>query len=72
MSNKSIKIAGFSEGNIGVRIEIDNFGLDVLSIKGKYTNQGKSYIVTGKYKMPIIIKTFLGGSYCMKNNIIIK
>ena len=61
MSNKSIKIAGFREGNSGVRIEIDNFGLDVLSIKGKYTNQGKSYIVTARYKMPIVIKTFIGG-----------
>jgi len=60
MSNKSIKIAGFREGNSGVRIEIDNFGLDVLSIKGKYTNQGKSYIVTARYKMPIVIKTFTG------------
>ena len=39
MSNKKIKIAGFSEGSIGVRIEIDNLGLDVLSIKGKYSNQ---------------------------------
>lgn len=61
MSNKSIKIAGFREGNSGVRIEIDNFGLDVLSIKGKYTNQGKSYLVTARYKMPIVIKTFIGG-----------
>ena len=61
MRDKSIKIAGFSEGNIGVRIEIDNLGLDVLSIKGKYTNQGKSYIVTARYKMPIIIKTFISG-----------
>ena len=60
-SNKSIKIAGFSEGSIGVRIEIDNLGLDVLSIKGKYANQGKSYVVTARYKMPIVIKTFLSG-----------
>ena len=60
-SNKSIKIAGFSERSIGVRIEIDNLGLDVLSIKGKYANQGKSYVVTARYKMPIVIKTFLSG-----------
>ena len=60
-SNKSIKIAGFSEESIGVRIEIDNLGLDVLSIKGKYANQGKSYVVTARYKMPIVIKTFLSG-----------
>ena len=60
-SNKSIKIAGFSEESIGVRIEIDNLGLDVLSIKGKYANQEKSYIVTARYKMPIVIKTFLSG-----------
>ena len=61
MSNKSIKIAGFREGSTGVRIEIDNLGLDVLSIKGKYANQGKSYVVTARYKMPIIIKTFISG-----------
>ena len=61
MSNKSIKIAGFSEENSGVRIEIDNLGLHVLSIKGKYANQGKSYIVTARYKMPIVIKTFMSG-----------
>ena len=34
MSNKSIKVAGFSEGNSGVRIEMDNLGLDIVSIKG--------------------------------------
>ena len=67
MSNKSIKIAGFNEGNSGVRIEIDNLGLDVLSIKGKYTNQGKSYVVTARYKMPIIIKTFIGGQLLHEN-----
>ena len=61
MSNKSIKIAGFSEGNSGVRIEIDNLGLEVISIKGKYANQGKSYVVTARYKMPIVIKTFISG-----------
>ena len=61
MSNKSIKIAGFSEENSGVRIEIDNLGLEVISIKGKYTNQGKSYVVTARYKMPIVIKTFISG-----------
>ena len=61
MSNKSINISGFSEGNSGVRIEMDNLGLDVVSIKGRYTNQGKSYVVTARYKMPIIIKTFIGG-----------
>ncbi|MFL2589883.1 MAG: hypothetical protein ACJ0QS_07465 [Parvicellaceae bacterium] len=61
MSNKSIKIAGFSEENSGVRIEIDNLGLEVISIKGKYANQGKSYVVTARYKMPIVIKTFISG-----------
>lgn len=61
MSNKSIKIAGFSEENSGVRIEIDNLGLEVISIKGKYANQGKSYVVTARYKMPIVIKTFMSG-----------
>ena len=61
MSNKSIKIAGFIEENSGVRIEIDNLGLEVISIKGKYANQGKSYVVTARYKMPIVIKTFISG-----------
>ena len=67
MSNKSIKIAGFSEENSGVRIEIDNLGLHVLSIKGKYANQGKSYVVTARYKMPIVIKTFMSGELLHQN-----
>ena len=61
MNNKSVSIAGFSKGDIGVKIEVDNLGLDVFSIKGKYTNQGKSYVVTARYKMPITIKTSLNG-----------
>ena len=67
MSNKSIKIAGFSEENSGVRIEIDNLGLEVISIKGKYANQGKSYVVTARYKMPIVIKTFMSGELLHQN-----
>ena len=61
LNNKGVNIAGFSRGSIGVKIEIDNLGFDVFSIKGNYSNQGKSYIVTARYKMPIIIKTSLNG-----------
>ena len=61
LNNKGVNIAGFSKGSFGVKIEIDNLGLDVFSIKGNYSNQGKSYIVTARYKMPIIIKTSLNG-----------
>lgn len=61
LNNKGVNIAGFSKGSFGVKIEIDNLGFDVFSIKGNYSNQGKSYIVTARYKMPIIIKTSLNG-----------
>ena len=41
--SKTIKIDGFSIGNTGIEIEIDNLGLEILSIKGKYASQNKSY-----------------------------
>jgi len=62
LMSKTVNIAGYSNGNSGIEIEIDNLGLEILSVKGKYTAQNKSYIVTAKYKMPVIIKTSFNGN----------
>ena len=62
LMSKTVNIAGYSNGNSGIEIEIDNLGLEILSIKGKYAAQNKSYIVTAKYKMPVIIKTSFNGN----------
>ena len=61
LMSKTINIAGFSSGNAGIEIEIDNLGLEILSIKGRYTQQNKSYVVTVRYKMPVVIKTSYNG-----------
>tara|TARA_X000000950_G_scaffold287234_1_gene398770 strand:- start:3373 stop:4578 length:1206 start_codon:yes stop_codon:yes gene_type:complete len=61
LMSKNINIAGFNKGNSGVEIEIDNLGLEILSIKGKYAAQKKSYFTTARYKMPIVIKTSYNG-----------
>ena len=62
LMSKTVNIAGYSNGNSGIEIEIDNLGLEILSVKGKYAAQNKSYIVTAKYKMPVIIKTSFNGN----------
>ena len=65
--SKTINIDGYSNGNTGIEIEIDNLGLEILSIKGKYAAQNKSYIVTVRYKMPIIIKASYNGEVLVQN-----
>ena len=59
--SKTINIAGFSNGSAGIEIEIDNLGLEILSIKGRYAQQNKSYVVTARYKMPVDNKSSYNG-----------
>ena len=68
ISDKSVNIAGFKEGNVGIRIELDNEGLDVFSIKGKYSTQEKSYIVTARYNMPLTVKTSINEKLLHQKN----
>ena len=42
--SKTINIAGFSSGNAGIEIEIDNLGLEILSIKGKYAHSKTNHM----------------------------